>query len=103
MAALREKEGIALPSQRQVAAQPIDTPYSPKSFGRRMWCICQNIPLRVAFINFVKRLRAQARDVRLAWARGELTKPFPIGLFPPCQPILANMLPAFLRRAIAVV
>lgn len=103
MAVVREKERIGLPTAYQVVTQPIDMPYSPQTFGRRMWCICANIAIRVAFIHFIKQLRAHARDVRLAWARGDLSAPFPVGLFPPCQPILANMLPSFFKRAIGVV
>ena len=102
MATLREKERIVLPTPYQVMTQPIDIPYSPTTFGRRMWCICSSIPVRVAFIIFIKQLRAQARAVRLAWSRGDFSSSFPVGLFPPCPPILANMLPSFLKRAISV-
>ena len=101
MLALRKREHIILPTAYQIITQPIDTPYSPATFGRRMWCICRNIPVRKAFIAFVKQLVLQARDVRRAWAQGDFTPPFPPGLFPPCPPILANLLPYFLRRAIA--
>jgi REP element-mobilizing transposase RayT len=101
MAAVREKERIFLPTEYQIITQPIDTPYSPTTFGRRMWCICGNIPVRIAFIAFVKQLVLQARDVRLAWAKGDFRLPFPPGLFPPCPPRLANLMPSFLKRAIA--
>ena len=103
MVTIRQRERIALPTTHQSMSQPIDRPYSPTTFGRRMWCICGNIPIRVAFIAFVKHLRAQAKEVRLAWARGDFTTPFPAGLFPPCPPIIANMLAYFLKRAISVV
>jgi REP element-mobilizing transposase RayT len=103
LAAIRARERIALPTEYQVVTQPMDVPYSPKTFGRRMWCICRNVPLRMAFIKFVKELRAHARDVRHAWARGDYTATFPVGLFPPCQPILANLLPCYFRRAISVI
>jgi REP element-mobilizing transposase RayT len=102
MAAVREKERIALPTKYQVITQPIDVSYFPTTFGQRMWCVCRIVPVRVAFITFIKQLRAQARDVRLAWARGDFSRRFPVGLFPPCLPMLANILPAVLKRAIAV-
>jgi REP element-mobilizing transposase RayT len=102
MAALRKKEQIILPTEYQIRTQPIDTPYSPSTFGRRMWCVCANIHVRIAFIAFVKQLVLQARDVRRAWARGDFSCPFPPGLFPPCPPILANLLPSILKRAISV-
>ena len=103
MTTIRDSEGISLPSEFEVSSQPIDTPYSPKKFGKRMWCICSDIALRIAFISFIKNLREKARKVRLAWLRGDRAAPFPIGLFPPTQPILANVLPAYFRRALATV
>ena len=101
MADVRKKEEVSLPVKYKIETRPIDTPYSPKTFGRRMWCICSDIPLRISFIAFVKNLRAQRREVRLAWARGDFSIPFPPGLFPSCPPMLANILPAFLRQAIS--
>jgi hypothetical protein len=54
-----------------------------------------------SFISLVRYLRAQARNVRMNWLRGDYSEPFPVGLFPPCQPILANLLPAFVRNSLA--
>lgn len=99
---IRVREQISLPSDVEVASQAIDTPYAPTTFGRRMWCICRDIPLRIAFISFIKKLRAKAREVRLKWLQGDWREPFPAGLFPPSQPILANLLPAYLRISLAV-
>ena len=100
MAEQRQKNRITLPSAQEVISQLLDTPYTPKKFGRRMWCICRDIPLRIAFIKFIQGLRAKARQVRLQWISGDRSVPFPIGLFPPSQPPLANLLPAFVRRSI---
>jgi len=102
MAATRERESISLPSDSEIAAQPIDMPYAPKAFGRRMWCICRDIPLRIAFISFIKSLRSKARKVRLQWLRGDWREPFPTGLFPPNPPMLSTLLPAYFKRSIAV-
>jgi REP element-mobilizing transposase RayT len=101
MATVRERERISLPSEFEVTSQPIDTPYSPKKFGKRVWCICGDIPMRIAFISFIKSLREKARKVRLEWLQGNWREPFPIGLFPPTQPMLANVLPAYFRRSLA--
>lgn len=101
MTTIREREHISLPSDFEVSSQPIDAPYSSKTFGKRMWCICGDIPLRVAFISFIKKLRDKARKVRLEWLRGNWTEPFPIGLFPSTQPMLASVLPAYFRRSLA--
>ncbi len=103
MAAIRKKAGIPLPSEFEVSSQPIDIPYEPKKFGRRMWCICSDIPLRIAFISFIKNLREKARKVRLEWLRGNSAEPFSIGLFPPTQPMLVYILPAYFRRSLATV
>jgi hypothetical protein len=103
MALIRKQQRISLPSDSELASQPIDTPYAPTTFGRRMWCICKDIPLRVAFISFIKKLRSKATKVRLRWLQGDRRKPFPTGLFPPSQPVLANLLPAYFRRSLAVV
>jgi len=103
MAALRARNKVLLPSDSEVASQPIDTPYVPKIFGKRMWCICSNIPLRIAFISFIQNLRIKARQIRLQWLRGDFGDPFPTGLFPPCQPMLSNLLPGYFRRCVGVV
>ena len=52
---------------------------------------------------FIKDLRAKAREVRLQWLQGDRSPPFPTGLFPPSQPSLSNILPAYFRRSIAFV
>ena len=100
MATERQAKGIALPSAVELATQSINITYLPKKFGRRMWCICRDVSLRTAFIKFIKSLRTKARQVRLLWKSGHRSEPFPIGLFPPCQPVLANLLPAFIRRSV---
>jgi len=98
---LRKAKGIRLPSRQAIIKQPIDLPYSPTSFGRRMWCICRDIPLRASFIALIKSLKAQASEVRKRWGEGHRHEPFPPGLFPPCQPSRANLLPAYVRSALA--
>ena len=103
MTEIRRAKEIRIPSAHEVISQPIDIPYAPTTFGRRMLCICSDIPRRIAFISLVRYLRAQARNVRMNWLRGDYSEPFPVGLFPPCQPILANLLPAFVRNSLAPV
>jgi REP element-mobilizing transposase RayT len=103
MAAERQAKRVTLPSAIAVLTQPINIHYFPQKFGRRMWCICSDVALRIAFIKFMKELRKKSRQVRLLWKCGNRSEPFPIGLFPPCQPVLANLLPAFIRKSITVV
>ena len=99
----RRRFRISLPSQTEVLNQPMDIAYAPKKFGKRMWCICSNIPLRVAFIHFIKDLRARAKEVKHRWLNGGWMEPFPPGLFPPCLPTLANIIPSYIQRCLAAV
>ena len=71
-----------------------DMAYTPKKFGRRMWCICDDLELRKAFINWVKTLRAEAKEVYERWKKGDRTAHYPPGMFPPSFPKLANIVPA---------
>lgn len=97
----RNEKGMSVPSASALISEPMNLPYSPTSFGRRMWCICGDIPIRISFITLIKSLRALGREARQKWAQGYRDHPFPPGLFPPCQPPLANLLPAFVRRSLA--
>jgi hypothetical protein len=99
MAVIREQLRVSLPSDSELASQPIETPYAPTTFGRRLWCTCRDIPLRIAFISFIKRLRSKAKKARLRWLQGDRRRSFPAGLFPPSQPVLTNVLPAYERCA----
>ncbi len=101
MLIVREQGRIRLPSESEVTCQPIDISYSPKKFGKRMWCICGDMPLRIAFISFIKNLREKARKIKSEWLQGNWTAPFPVGLFPPNQPLVANILPAYFRRLLS--
>jgi REP element-mobilizing transposase RayT len=102
MAIVRERDLITLPSETAEATQPIDTPYVPETFGRRMWCICRDVALKVAFISLIKSLREKARKVRLQWLQGNTSEVFPPGLFPTSYPILANLPSGYLRRSLAL-
>lgn len=96
----RVLEGVEIPAPTRRDTQIINTTYLPKTFRRRMWCICQDLPRKMRFIRFVKKLRAEGRTVWLKWMKGDFSVPFPAGLFPPNHPILANLTPAFFKRAI---
>ena len=102
MSHLRQTKRISLPSPLQITRAAIDTTYAPRSFGRRMWCICRDIPLRIAFISFIKKLKGMALAIRERWRRGEFSAPFPPGLFPPCQPMLANLLPRLFHSTLSL-
>lgn len=50
-------------------------------------------PLCEAIIRFFRALMQKARAVRERWKLGDVTVPYPPGLYPPSMPKLANVLP----------
>ena len=76
----------------RLIAQVFDTTYRPKRSGRRMWCLSEKRSVRVEFIRFFKALMQKARAVRERWKLGDVTVPYPPGLYPPSMPKLANVL-----------
>jgi len=75
--------------------QGIDMSYIPKSHGQRMWCICPDKKLRKRFIAFVKQLLVKAKEVLERWKQGDYTIPYPLGLYPPSLPKLAEPMRGF--------
>jgi REP element-mobilizing transposase RayT len=88
----REKEGRRVMGRERLMAQVFDTTYRPQRSGRRMWCLSEKRSVRVAFIRFFKALMQKAREVRERWKLGDVTVPYPPGLYPPSMPKLANVL-----------
>jgi hypothetical protein len=78
----------------QLRRQPIDLLYSPKKFGRKQWCICDDVELRKRFLAWVKALRSEARAVFVRWKHGDRSVPYPPGMFPPSFPKTSNIVPA---------
>jgi hypothetical protein len=76
----------------RLLAQVFDTTYRPKRRGRRMWCLSEKRGTRLEFIRFFKALMQKARAVRERWKLGDITVPYPPGLYPPSMPKLANTL-----------
>ena len=76
----------------RLLAQVFDISYRPRRTGRRMWCLSKRRSIRVRFIRFFKALMQKARAVRERWKLGEVTVPYPPGLYPPSMPKLANVL-----------
>jgi hypothetical protein len=78
--------------RERLMTQVFDTTYRPKRKGRRMWCLSEKRSVRVGFIRFFKALMQKARAVRARWRLGDVTLPYPPGLYPPSMPKLANAL-----------
>jgi hypothetical protein len=73
-------------------AQVFDLTYRSKRKGRRTWCLSEKRSIRARFIAFLKELFKKARAIRERWKRGEVTAPYPAGLYPPSMPKLANVI-----------
>jgi hypothetical protein len=86
----REKKSVI--GRERLLAQVFDTTYRPKRRGRRMWCLSEKRSARVEFIKFFRGLMRKARAVREMWKLGDVTAPYPPGLYPPSMPKLANSL-----------
>ena len=87
---MREKKRVI--GRERLIAQVFDTTYRPRRKGRRMWCLSEKRRVRVEFIRFFKALMLKARAVRQRWKIGDVTVPYPPGLYPPSMPKLANAL-----------
>lgn len=78
--------------KRSLSLQPINKAYTPKKFGKKMYCVCNDIKLRIEYIRYVKELISLGKEVYHKWKSGDLSVQYPIGLFPPRQPRLANLI-----------
>ena len=76
---------------QKLLRQPLTLDYRSKRSGKRMWCLSEKRSARVAFINFLKRKKAAAREVYQRWHTGDFSIPYPLGLFPPSFPKLAEL------------
>lgn len=71
--------------------QAIDPSYVPERSGHRACCICPgDKELRKRFIQWVKDLIYEARMVYQRWKSGDFSVPYPLGLYPPSMPKLAE-------------
>ena len=88
---LRQIEGRTVIGQAALRAAHLETQYLSKNRdGKKMWCICDDIDLRVRYIQWAKAIKQKARDVYERWKVGDFTLPFPPGVFAPTRPMLAN-------------
>ncbi len=90
---VRERLGKKVPGRERLLSQPINPSHLPQNYsGRRMWCLSEERSLRKAFIEFLGKLMAEARQVQRRWRIGEFSVPYPPGLYPPCMPKLVEPL-----------
>jgi REP element-mobilizing transposase RayT len=90
----RQRDGKTVIGREKLLGQRFDTSYTPERHGRRMWCLSDEKEPRINFITWVKDLIKQAREVYRRWQRGDSSVPFPLGLYPPSMPKVAEPLTA---------
>jgi hypothetical protein len=88
----RARQNKRVLGRERLIRQVFDITYRPQRKGRRMWCLSEKRSVRVEFIRFFKALMQKARAVRELWKLGDVTVPYPPGLYPPSMPKLANVL-----------
>jgi len=88
---LRAKEGKSVISPARLVQTEIATPYTPKRTGKKMICLGSEKKDRVSFIGFTKLLAQRGREVFEEWKKGSTHLKYPLGLYPPSMPKLANV------------
>jgi REP element-mobilizing transposase RayT len=91
-AKVRERLGKRVMGRDKLINQPLNLNYQSKRSGKKMHCLSDDIQLRVEFIDFLKDLYAEATEVLAQWRQGNIEARFPLGLYPPCMPKLAEPL-----------
>jgi REP element-mobilizing transposase RayT len=86
----RVKQKKPLMGRERLLNQRIDPFYLPKRNGKKMWCLAENRLKRLPFIKFLKGLFVKARLISKKWTLGDFSEPYPLGLYPPPLPKLAE-------------
>lgn len=86
----RVREGSKVIGKERLLNQPLNTTYQSKRAGKRMCCLSEDRQTRIRFINFLKDLYASAKEILANWKLGDFSKRFPLGLYPPSFPKLAE-------------
>lgn len=91
----RQRNRKSAMGKERLLRQPLDQYYLPKRSGKKMWCLSEHKRLRVQFINFLKQLTAKARLIQQKWRLGDFSEAYPLGLYPPSFPKLAEPISAW--------
>lgn len=83
------KKGVV--GAKRLALTPIGTPYTPDRKGIKTICLGTKEERR-EFVTFVRELIREAREVLAEWRRGNYTRPYPLGLYPPSMAKRGNLL-----------
>ncbi len=88
--AKRKREKKQVIGVEKLKAQTFNLTYQSARTGKRMWCLSEKRAVRVKFIRFLKNLFQSAREVQERWVLGDFSVPYPLGLYPPSMPKLAE-------------
>lgn len=69
-----------------------DLNYRSKRKGKRTYCICSQISLRVHILQTIKALVKEGKEIYQRWKEGDHSLRFPIGIYPPSMPRMGNLL-----------
>jgi REP element-mobilizing transposase RayT len=87
---LRTKKPV-MGRERLIRAK-IDRFYQSKRSGKRMWCLADRKSIRLPFIERLKALICEAKRIYEKWFLGDFSEPYPLGLYSPSIPKLAEPL-----------
>jgi len=87
----RAKEGKSVISPAKLIQTEIAAPYTPKREGKKMICLGSDKKDRVSFIESAKELIQTGREIFEEWKKGNTALKYPLGLYPPSMPKLANV------------
>ena len=90
---LKEERTQPVLGSKTLKLRPIDTPYSPQKFGKRMICICHRKELRIAYIQWFKEQVEKARAAYQKFKTGDSLALPPPGFFTPGGSLKANIVP----------
>ena len=90
---LRAEENIPLIGAEKLKTANIQAEYTPKKHGKKMICICDDVPRRVEFIVWFKDMVLRCREIYQDWSKGRRDIQYPPGFFPPGLRPVASMLP----------
>lgn len=82
----RAKDKVPVMGAERLKKTRPGTPYRPSRSGKKTYCLSSDISLKVAFIMHVKALIRRGREVLERWREGDLSVPYPPGLYPPNLP-----------------
>ena len=88
----RKRSGVAPIGAGRLQLARIGRSYQPEREGKKMICLGSSKEIRAPFIEFAKELFQSAKEVMAMWKQGDVTVPYPLGLYPPAFPKLAEPL-----------